>query len=198
MIRRRSLARDTAGATIVEFAIVAPVLLALIFGVFDFGHGLYMRSALQGAAQEAGRNAGLEGGPSAQADIDASVRASIKAVMPFIADEDITIERTNYETFSDVGVPEDFDDNNDNKVHDADECFTDRNGNGMWDPDVGADGLGGADDVVYYQVTVAYDRIFPLWSMIGLPQRDTAKATTVMRNQPFAEQADRSVERVCP
>ncbi|TFW83659.1 TadE/TadG family type IV pilus assembly protein, partial [Escherichia coli] len=42
MIRPRSLLRDTAGVTIVEFAIVAPVFLALIFGILDLGHGLYM------------------------------------------------------------------------------------------------------------------------------------------------------------
>ncbi|WP_165271690.1 TadE/TadG family type IV pilus assembly protein [Pelagerythrobacter rhizovicinus] len=198
MIRSRSLRRDTTGVTIVEFAIVAPVLLALIFGILDLGHGLYMRSVLQGAVQDAGRDAGLESGQAAQADIDASVKASVQAVMPFIPDEDIAIERSNYQAFSDVGTPEDFDDTNGNDTYDAGECFTDQNGNAQWDSDVGAAGLGGADDIVHYQVTVTYDRIFPLWSMIGLPQQDTAQATTVMRNQPFGVQEGRTSVRVCP
>lgn len=198
MNRLRALLRDTAGVTIVEFAIVAPVLLTLIFGVLDLGHGLYMQSVLQGAVQDAGRDAGLESGRTTQATIDESVRTSVQAVMPFIADEDIGIKRSNYATFSDVGVPEDFDDTNDNGAYDITECFTDQNGNGRWDNDAGADGLGGADDVVYYEVTVGYDRLFPLWSMIGLTQRATAQATTVMRNQPFGEQAARKTVRICP
>ncbi len=194
----RALGRDTAGVTIVEFAIVAPVLLTLIFGVLDLGHGLYMQSVLQGAVQDAGRDAGLESGRTAQATIDESVRSSVQAVMPFIPDEDIAIKRSNYATFSDVGVPEDYEDTNNNDTYDITECFTDQNGNAQWDDDIGADGLGGADDVVYYEVTVGYDRLFPLWSMIGLSQRTTAQATTVMRNQPFGEQAERKTVRICP
>ncbi|MGV2496375.1 TadE/TadG family type IV pilus assembly protein [Pelagerythrobacter aerophilus] len=198
MNRLRALLRDTAGVTIIEFAIVAPVLLTLIFGVLDLGHGLYMQSVLQGAVQDAGRDAGLESGRTAQATIDESVRTSVQAVMPFIPDEDIDIKRSNYVTFSDIGVPEDYDDTNNNDLYDITECFTDQNGNGQWDDDIGADGLGGADDVVYYEVTVGYDRLFPLWSMIGLQQRATAQATTVMRNQPFGEQAARKTVRICP
>jgi len=197
-IRARSLLRDAAGVTIVEFAIVAPVLLTLIFGILDLGHGLYMRSVLQGAVQDAGRDAGLESGAAARAAIDADVRASVQAVMPFVEDDDIAIKRSNYETFSDVGVPEDFDDANGSNTYDDTECFTDRNDNGQWDADVGADGLGGADDIVYYEVTVTYDRLFPLWSMLGLSHRGVAQATTVMRNQPFGEQAERTAVRICP
>ena len=198
MSRLHRLLRDRAGVTIVEFAIVAPVLLALIFGVLDLGHGLYMQSVLQGAVQDAGRDAGLESGRTAQAAIDESVRSSVQAVMPFIPDEDIAIKRSNYVTFSDVGMPEDYDDTNNNDTYDITECFTDQNGNNHWDDDIGADGLGGADDVVYYEVTVGYDRLFPLWSMIGLSQRATAQATTVMRSQPFGEQAARKSVRICP
>lgn len=194
----RRLARDTGGVTIVEFAIVCPVLFMFIFGVLDIGHGLYMRSVLQGAVQDAGRNAGLESGRLSLAAIDESVIESVQAVMPFVEEEDIDIKRLNYENFSDVGVPEDFDDTNGNLTYDDVECFTDRNDNGQWDPDVGADGLGGADDIVYYEVQVRYDRLFPLWGLIGLPHRGLAQAATVMRNQPFGEQAERAAVQVCP
>ena len=40
---------DERGATIVEFAIVAPVFLTLLLGIFDFGHAIYAQSVLQGA-----------------------------------------------------------------------------------------------------------------------------------------------------
>ncbi|WP_338446069.1 TadE/TadG family type IV pilus assembly protein [Pelagerythrobacter marensis] len=189
-------ARD--GVTIVEFAIVAPVLLMFIFGIFDLGHGLYMQSVLQGAVQEAGRDSGLETGRAGQDAIDAEVRERVEAVMPFLEEDDLTIRRLNYETFSDVGTPEDFDDANGSGTYDDTECFTDRNDNGEWDPDVGAEGLGGADDVVLYEVTVTYDRLFPFWRMVGLPHRGFAQATTVMRNQPFGQQATRRSVYICP
>ena len=194
----RRLRRDAGGVTIVEFAIVAPVLFLFIFGVLDIGHGLYMRSVLQGAVQDAARNAGLESGRTSLAAIDENVLESVQAVMPFVEEDDVDITRLNYESFSDVGVPEDFDDTNGNNTYDDVECFTDRNDNGHWDPDVGAGGLGGADDIVYYDVQVRYDRLFPLWSLLHLPHRGVAQATTVMRNQPFGQQAERSAERVCP
>jgi len=192
------LRRDREGVTIIEFAIVAPVLLVFIFGILDLGHGLYMQSVLQGTVQNAGRDAGLESGRVGQAAIDADVRERIKAVMPYLDDDDIAIKRQNYETFSDVDVPEDFDDTNGSGAYDDNECFTDRNNNGQWDPDVGADGLGGADDVVQYEVTVTYDRLLPFWRMLDLPHRGVAQATTVMRNQPFGQQATRRSVRICP
>ena len=198
MICVRDLVRDREGVTIVEFAIVAPVMLTLIFGVLDLGHGLYMQSVLQGAVQSAGRDSGLEGASGSQAAIDEHVIDSVKAVMPFLDEDDIEISRSNYETFSDVGTPEDFDDSNDNETYDDTECFTDRNGNAQWDSDVGVDGLGGADDVVHYEVTVTYSRFFPLWKLIGLPHRTQASAATIMRSQPFGQQASRSSVRMCP
>lgn len=198
MICVRDLVRDREGVTIVEFAIVAPVMLTLIFGVLDLGHGLYMQSVLQGAVQSAGRDSGLEGASGSQAAIDEHVIDSVKAVMPFLDEDDIEISRSNYETFSEVGTPEDFDDSNDNETYDDTECFTDRNGNAQWDSDVGVDGLGGADDVVHYEVTVTYSRFFPLWKLIGLPHRTQASAATIMRSQPFGQQASRSSVRMCP
>lgn len=194
----RELRDNTDGVTLVEFAMVAPVLLMTIFGIFDIGHGLYMQSVLQGAVQSAGRDSGLEGGNLNQAAIDEDVKSSVQAVMPFVEDDDIDIERLNYENFSEVGTPEDFDDTNGNGSYDEEECFTDRNGNGVWDSDAGSEGLGGADDIVYYKVTVDYERLFPLWRLINLSNRASIQATTVMRNQPFGEQAARRSVRICP
>ena len=96
MICVRDLVRDREGVTIVEFAIVAPVMLTLIFGVLDLGHGLYMQSVLQGAVQSAGRDSGLEGASGSQAAIDEHVIDSVKAVMPFLDEDDIEISRSNY------------------------------------------------------------------------------------------------------
>ncbi len=194
----RALRGSERGATLVEFALIAPVLFVFVFGVLDLGYGLYMQSVLQGVVQDAARDSGLESGKTNKNAIDQNIVASVRGVMPFLKASDIQLKRVNYESFSDVGVAEDFDDTNGNDEYDDTECFTDRNNNTVWDEDLGASGLGGADDVVYYQVDVAYDRLFPLWSLIGLSQRTTAQATTVLRSQPFGEQATRKTVRICP
>ena len=45
------------GAIAVEFAIILPVLLLLVFGIIDFGHAWYMRHVLQNSCREGARYA---------------------------------------------------------------------------------------------------------------------------------------------
>ncbi len=44
--------RDERGAALVEFAIMLPILIVLLFGVIDYGRLLYTRIALHEAVQE--------------------------------------------------------------------------------------------------------------------------------------------------
>lgn len=53
-IARRFL-RSTSGQGLVEFALVMPVVLFLVFGVFEFGRYYYTRLTLQHAVAEAAR-----------------------------------------------------------------------------------------------------------------------------------------------
>ena len=187
---------DSRGVTIVEFAIVAPVFFMLLFGIFDVGHSAYVRSVLQGAVQDGGRDAGLETGKVQLSVIDRYVEDQVRPLVGSAAEFDF--DRLNYGNFNDVGRPEDFDDENGNNVFDEDEeCFIDANANNRWDADMGADGLGGANDVVLYRVTVTYDRVFPLWRFIGGSEETSISAMTVLRNQPFATQAVRT-RQICP
>ncbi len=191
----RSLTSDAQGATLPEFAVVLPVFLLLMFGIFDIGQGIYVQSVLQGAVQNAGRDAGLESGASQKDAIDQRVRDQLQ---PLIQNATYTIERANYQTFSDVGRPEDFTDTNGNEKYDPDECFVDENGNNTWDSDVGKGGLGSANDVVLYTVSVTYDRLFPLWKLIDGSPHNTVSAATTMRNQPFGSQTTRVKKQICP
>jgi Flp pilus assembly protein TadG len=43
------------GAIAVEFAIILPVLLLLVFGIIDFGHAYYMKHILQNSCREGAR-----------------------------------------------------------------------------------------------------------------------------------------------
>lgn len=187
----RRVGQDEEGATILEFAVVAPVFFLMLMGLFDFGHTTYIRSILNGAVQQAARDSSLEnaavnGGTDV---IDAQVRASIANVSKSSV---VDIERVSYFSFSDVNRAEAFTDSNGDSICNNNEVFEDENGNDSWDADIGEDGLGGARDVVVYKVDVNYNRIFPLYRLIGSPQAITLTSSTVLQNQPYAQQADQA------
>ncbi len=49
--------RGEHGAVAVEFAIIVPILLLLVFGIIDFGHAWYMRHMMSDASREGARYA---------------------------------------------------------------------------------------------------------------------------------------------
>ena len=49
--------RGEHGAVAVEFAIILPILLLLVFGIIDFGHAYYMKHVLQNSCREGARYA---------------------------------------------------------------------------------------------------------------------------------------------
>lgn len=51
----RRFAADRGGATILEFAIVAPVLIAMLVGVFNVGFAMYCGAAVRNAIQRSSR-----------------------------------------------------------------------------------------------------------------------------------------------
>lgn len=193
-MQRADLLRDTRGAALVEFALVAPILLLLLLGMFDMGYNYYVQSQLQGAIQQAARDATIEGAVTREADIDGHVAEAVHDLMP---DADVRFSRRAYSRFSDVAQPEDFSDIDGNGICGNGEPFEDANGNGLWDEDRGSEGLGGARDAVLYVVTVSYQRPFGVTAFVGLPKDFTTQATTVLRNQPYAEQDVSALVRNC-
>lgn len=187
----RRIGRDRQGATLVEFAFVAPALVLLLLGLFEFGFQVYARSVLQGAVQQSARNATLEGGAMNVSALDGAVRDQVHNVLP---NATLAFERTNYSNFSDVRLPEEYTDNNGDGLCNNNEPFEDLNDNGVWDEDRGQSGQGGARDAVLYTATATYGRIFPLHDMIGLSNEVEIEASTVLRNQPFSTQAERTPE----
>lgn len=191
----RALLRDTAGVTVVEFALIAPVLLVLLMGIYDVGYQLYASSVLQGALQKAGRDSTIEGAATATSTIDQRVTDQIRMVVP---NATLAYTRKAYATFSNVAKPEDFTDVNSNGSCDKGEPYEDVNSNNKWDTDRGKDGQGGAKDAVLYTVTMSYPRPLAIAPMIGLGKTITVKTETVLRNQPFGTQDLSKVNRNCP
>ena len=64
----------------VEFALIAPVMLITLFGMFDFGHGMYVRALLQGAIDKASRDSTIQGATTAT--LDAKVTSIVRQITP--------------------------------------------------------------------------------------------------------------------
>ena len=76
------------------------------------------------------------------------------------------------------------------------DCWEDTNGNNSWDADRGSSGMGGADDIVRYQVSITYPRLVPIWKFLGTwGTTDTVTSNTVLRNQPYAGRSISNVVR---
>lgn len=193
MGKHRSLRRDTRGTTIVEFAIVSPVMILMMMGLGDLGYQVYAQSILNGAMQKAGRDSAIQGGANNTTALDAKVTAMVKNIAK---NATITFTRKSYSTFS-VIKPEPFTDTNGNGVRDPGECYTDINGNNQWDADPGNNGQGGANDVTVYTATVTYPHLFPVTGFFGWPATQTIVASTLLKNQPYASQTVVTPATVC-
>jgi len=185
---KRGLVRNERGATIVEFAIVAPVLSLMLVGAFDVAHSLYMRATLQGIVQKTARDATLESADTAaQTALDNKVKAQVRALAN---NSTIVITRRYYRTFSKAAAAaaEAFTDTNHDGRCDNGEPYQDDNNNSTWDADGGDNGQGGAKDRAVYTVTVTYPRFFPLYKIIGGSTTTKIAATTILENQPYSDQ----------
>lgn len=192
-ILRSWLLADQRGTTIIEFAIIAPVMMILLMGLGDMLYQIYAQAILDGELQKAARDSGIEGGGANTAAIDAKVQTRIKQIAPQAT---FVTSRKAYDTFSEVAPEPIFDTNGNNKL-DPGECFTDENGNGTWDQDPGTAGQGGASAVTVYQMTATYPRLFPVAGLLGWSKTQTISASTLLKNQPYATQTTTANVKVC-
>lgn len=194
---RPRVSRDKRGTTIAEFAVVLPVMMMIIMGLLDLCYKEYAIAMLQGSVQKAARDSSLQTGATNATALDTSVRTLFKQINNTLPNSAFTFTRRNFSDFSPAGLIEP-------STGPGGRCrppvigppavsytFTDWNNNGIWD-DGAVAGVGGAQDVVLYTVTVQYDSLFPIGTLIGMSPQQTVSATTVLRNQPYANQAVRT------
>lgn len=180
----RRITRDQSGAAMMEFGLVVPVFMTLMLGLFDIGQMVYTQAILNGAVQEAARSSSLETGDTSIADT--RLVDLVKVSAPGVT---ITSTRLSYFDFADIDRAEAWNDADaDGDCNDG-ENYTDENGNGSWDKDIGVSGNGGAGDVVIYEVTASYDPLFPMPFVNGSLTERSLSANAVKKNQPFADQA---------
>lgn len=188
------LGGDEHGATLMEFGLVAAPLCLLLMGIGDLGYQSYLRAVTQGVLDRAARSASVGGFNST--DLDAYISAQIAAINS--KNGTTSVVKKSYYNFSKIGKPEKITtDIAPLGTYNAGDCYEDANNNGTYDTDRGAVGLGGADDTVYYQVTVSMPRLFPMAKMLGWSATQSTTATAVIRNQPWANQATESTTVRC-
>lgn len=187
------LAFDARGATVVEFAIIMPVLCALLAGGIELGYRSYFTSIVQGALLEASRRATV--GDQTGEQIDQIIKDRIATLSATATVKEI--KKENFYNFTHVGKPEKITyDKNGNGIYDpATDCFEDANNNGTYDS-VSNAGLGTADDIVRYSVLVEYDNMMPVAGLLGWGTKQVVTASTVLRNQPFTSRAIPTIR--CP
>jgi Flp pilus assembly pilin Flp len=190
---RPRLGRDERGVTIIEFAMILPVMLILIMGLSELAYRSYLQSILLGAMQKAGRDSTIQGAAAQTGTIDGKVMAVVWRVA---SKATYVSSRLSYSNFGNA-APEPFTDSNGNGKYDKGECFSDINGNGVWDANPGASGQGGANDVVIYTMNVTYPHLFPLGKWLGWSPTQLIQASTVLKNQPYATQTVVTPVTIC-
>lgn len=185
---------ETNGAAMIEFAIIAPVFLTILIGIFDVGIMMIIRTSIEEGARAASRY-GITGGAASSSTRDGSINQVVLNTIAtysggIVDTTKVTITVKSYASLSNVGQPEPFvDTNGDGKYEGAGqpggpEPFTDVNGNGKWDADqglVGSYGTGGqaVEYLISYRWTPYILRFIPALGTI------TMTGTATVNNEEF-------------
>lgn len=188
----RQLRSNRRGATIVEFAIILPVLCTLLAGGLEFAYRTYLNAIVQGALLEAARSATI--GNKTGDQIDEIIKSRVEMLSNRLNVK--KIDKTSFYNFSRVGKPEKITSDTDPiGVYNSTDCYEDANNNGVYDANPQT-GIGTADDIVKYEVTVTYPNIMPVNKLLGWGTSQTIVAATALRNQPFTSRAAPTIR--CP
>ena len=182
--RQRRFLKDRRGAAALEFAFVFPVFIVMVVTVMELSYHFLIGSVIESAALEASRF-GLTGqsGAGTETREERIVRIIKENTYNLINPDDLVIDTLVYDSFSDIGKPEPFVDENDNGQYDNGEVYTDVNGNSQWDPDLGTAGLGGSRDIVIYRIRYTADGLTGLLEpFLG---NFTHESIVAMRNEPY-------------
>ena len=87
---RRRFTRDERGATIVEFALIAPLFLLIVFAAIDVGRAYYTVNQLATAVREGARYAAMQENPVAEI---AEVRDRVRGAAPSLGGAPIADDR---------------------------------------------------------------------------------------------------------
>jgi hypothetical protein len=184
IVRRFARARE--GVSAIEFAVIAPVFLLLLFGITEFGLIMLVNNIMENATSISSR-LGKTGYSEAGLSREQTIRQSVLArAGNLINPAHLVIESKYYAQFDQIGDAEPWNDSNHNGIADPGE-YTDINGNGMYDSDMGLAGYGNAEDIVVYTVRYPWNIMTPIMrELIGDAQGQYPITThAVVKNEPY-------------
>jgi Flp pilus assembly protein TadG len=183
------MARCARGVAALEFAFAGPVVIIAMLGALELSLLMFATTLMEGGLREASRfgiTGNIPAGTTREARILEMIGSNTIGLVDMASAE---LSYKIYPSFGDVGKPEPYVDSSPaNGAYDAGEDFTDINGNGQWDSDMGQAGLGGPGDVVLYTVSVDWDMFTPL---IGSLMTDDGtlklQSSIAVRNEPYPD-----------
>lgn len=182
----RRFGRAKEGVTAIEFALVAPVFMLLVFGIIEFGMIMTMFNVMESATAASSR-LGKTGYVSADSTREATILTAIKdRAGSLIKPEKLTVKSKFYKQYDQINDPEPFNDLNNNGNRDPHEPYTDINGNGQYDADMGVAGYGGPGDIVVYTISYPWPIMTPIMrEIIGTGGFFTISTNAVVKNEPY-------------
>lgn len=183
----RRLWRCRSGVTALEFAFAAPVIVLIVAGIVELSMVMFVSTLSEGALREASRFSITGFVPAGMTREQRILQIISDHTIGLVDMSKATITYKVYPSFGDIGKPEPYTDNNPaNGSYDPGEPFQDINGNGQWDSDMGAAGLGGPGDVVLYTIRFDWPLLTPLLApVIGSNGKIALKSSVAVRNEPF-------------
>lgn len=180
------LLRDARGVTAIEFALVAPVLLLMLFAVIEFSLIMLTNNLMESATATSSRLGKTGFSASGQTREETILQSIADRAGSFINTNNLTITTRVYDQFDQIGDAEPWIDNNANLMPDPGE-FVDVNGNGIYDTDMARVGYGDAEDIVVYTITYPWPIQTPIMrELVGDTNGNfTITTSAVVKNEPY-------------
>jgi Flp pilus assembly protein TadG len=172
------------GITTLEFAMISPVFFLLVMGIVEFSLIMFTSAVMESATSNTarlGKTGYIAPGMTRQQQLIDNVATRTAGLLDR---NNITVNMKTYSSFTNVNDPEPYIDANHNNNHDSGEAYTDINGNGQWDPDMGRSGAGSANDIVVYTISYPWPIMTPIVSSI-IGSVFHISARTVVKNEPY-------------
>ncbi len=191
--RLRRFVRDRRGVAAIEFAILAIPLFVVIMGGIEFGFMMFAKARLGGILERAARMA-TTGSEDTNGVDGTAIDAMVRRELALTRTAQVIIDKTYYDSFDQVRQPEE----KNTAGTTAPYCWTDVNGNQKWDADPVRTGIGGANDIINYKVTLRYAALFPLVTkLVTKNAQIDLQAQATLQNEPFEGGKDETVKQCC-
>ena len=168
MIRyAKQLFRDVQGSTAVEFAVISPLVIMLLFGTFQLTYEGFAQTRLNDALRTSSRLAvtgALSTGSTSREQMIGDAITKYMGAVKVAAGKTMAVTISNAVTFSAYGsgTPmEPYDDTNNDGLCDNGEAFVDYDGDGKWSSLKLTAGAGGGGSILNIKVDFPMDSVIP-------------------------------------